>query len=227
MPDYVAPKRQLDAFNCPHCGVYAHQDWRVLHQRGGDFGNFGDFGGADDADDTDDPEVWRARCLRCHRISVWLDHAMVHPGAGEGPPPAPDMPDDIKVDYQEARAIVSLSPRGAAALLRLAVQKLCIELGRPGENLNHDIAALVREGLPPEVQQALDVVRVVGNNAVHPPGQIDISDNQETAATLLEMVNLIVQHRIAPARRAAEAFGRLSEVKRKAIEERDRGAGEP
>jgi hypothetical protein len=56
---------------------------------------------------------------------------MIYPSEGIAPLPHPDLPDDdhhhddqIKDDYLEARAIVSQSPRGAAELLRLTVEKL-------------------------------------------------------------------------------------------------------
>jgi uncharacterized protein DUF4145 len=107
------------------------------------------------------------------------------------------MPQVVRVDFDEAASIVSKSPRGAAALLRLCVQKLVIELGEKGENLNYDIGNLVKQGkVSTAIQQALDVVRVVGNNAVH-PGTIDFDDSRTTATNLFGLVSLIVETAIA------------------------------
>jgi hypothetical protein len=91
---------------------------------------------------------------------------MIFPSALPAEPPNLDLPNDIIDDYEEAREIANKSPRGAAALLRLAIQKLCKHLGQPGKNINDDIKALVAAGLPPKVQEALDIVRVVGNDSV-------------------------------------------------------------
>ena len=104
--------------------------------------------------------------------------------------------------------------------MRLVVQKLCIHLGQPGRNLNDDIAALVRAGLDPQVQEALDTVRVIGNNAVH-PGQIELSDDRATAEVLFGLVNLIVEKLISVPKHVREVYDALPQPNRDAIAKRD------
>ena len=130
------------------------------------------------------------------------------------------MPPNIQADFEEARSIFPLSPRGAAALLRLAVQKLCAHLGEKGKNIDDDIAALVSKGLPVPIQQALDAVRVIGNDAVH-PGQIVLNDERDTAESLFFLVNFIVENRISQPKHIADVYGRLPQPKRDAIERRN------
>ena len=130
------------------------------------------------------------------------------------------MDDDIKLDFLEAAKIVDLSPRGAAALLRLCVQKICIQLGEPGKNIDTDIGSLVKKGLEPAVQQALDIVRVIGNEAVH-PGQIDLRDDRDTALKLFRLINIIAEAMISRPKQIAELYGSLPPTKLQAIEKRD------
>jgi hypothetical protein len=47
-----------------------------------------------------------------------------------------------------------------------------------------DIGELVKAGLPLEIQQSLDIVRVVGNNQVH-PGILDVRDDPEMPSIFL------------------------------------------
>ncbi|WP_081601322.1 DUF4145 domain-containing protein [Thioalkalivibrio sp. HL-Eb18] len=129
------------------------------------------------------------------------------------------MPDPVRESYNEAARISATSPRGAAALLRLAVQLLCIELGEPGKNINTDIGSLVKRGLPPNVQEALDIVRVTGNNAVY-PGQIDV-DSMDTVGSLFSLLNVIVEYMITFPRHISETYRKLPEASRDSIEKRD------
>ena len=159
-------------------------------------------------------------CFTCNNVAVWVHDSLLFPNKNYLIPPNQDLPDDIKRDYEEASEILSKSPRGCAALLRLAIQKLCVYLGEPGKNLNDDIASLVGKGLDRRIQQALDVVRVIGNNAVH-PGQMDMKDGTETARTLFGLVNLIAEKMISEPKHVQVLFDSLPENDRKKIEKRD------
>jgi hypothetical protein len=146
---------------------------------------------------------------------------MILPDESSVEPPPPDLPADLSADYSEARSIFSRSPRAAAAILRLCVQKLMPHLGEKGNNLNDDIKSLVKKGLPPLIQKSLDYCRVIGNNAVH-PGEIDLKDTPEVALQLFSMINIIVEDRITKPKEIEALYSKLPEEARKAIEERDR-----
>jgi hypothetical protein len=161
-----------------------------------------------------------SNCFSCRNWSVWVADKMVHPAQKYGEVPNQDLPDNVRYVVEEARGIISLSPKGAAALLRLAIQLLCKHLGEPGENLNADIAALVSKGLSVRVQQALDIVRVVGNESVH-PGEIDLNDDKGTAVSLFGLVNLIADEMLTRPREVEALYGKLPPDKRAAIEKRD------
>lgn len=161
-----------------------------------------------------------SECFVCRKLSVWVADSVVAPGVRQGPAPNPDMPEHIKADYEEARSIVHTSARGAAALLRLCVQKLCDHLGEQGKTIDDAIASLVAKGLSPVVQQALDTVRVIGNESVH-PGQIDLRDDPETAMELFKLVNIIVTRMISDQKQVDEIYQMLPPEKRAAIEARN------
>jgi hypothetical protein len=162
-----------------------------------------------------------SKCFTCKKIAVWVHDNLVFPNKLYTVPPNQDLPEDVRRDYEEAGEILDKSPRGSAALLRLAIQKLCIHLGEPGKNINTDIASLIKRGLDKRVQQALDVVRVIGNNALH-PGQMDIKDDKDTARTLFGLVNLIAEKMIGEPKHVQNLFESLPEGARKQIEERDK-----
>lgn len=145
---------------------------------------------------------------------------MIYPLHSTVESPNPDLPQTIQDDYEEARLIANFSPRGAAALLRLAVQKLCQHLGEPGRNINADVASLVAKGLPVSVQQALDSVRVIGNEAVH-PGSIDLRDDVSTVYRLFKLVNFIASKMISEPKEIADLYNGLPPDKLAGISKRD------
>lgn len=147
---------------------------------------------------------------------------MIFPATSGAPLAHPDMPPEVAEDFNEARAIVSSSPRGACALLRLGLQKLCAALGEPGKNINDDIASLVGKGLLPQVQQALDILRVIGNDGVH-PGVIDLRDDLQTAVALFGVMNLIVEQLISAPKHTEALYTTLPQGALDALQHRDTG----
>jgi hypothetical protein len=208
--EHVPPMFESKAFHCPLCGVLAGQSWWQLQYEGGRY--IGAF---------------LSRCGNCQDDLYWVrlrdgsDAVRIaDPLVGGGPRPHVQTPENVRGDYEEARAIVMQSPRGACALLRLAAQKLADDLIEGNGDLNSKIATLVSQGLSVDVAQALDALRVVGNNAVHPREMV-LDDDIATATALFECLNLIVEDRVARPRRVAELFDKLPQGARDAITQRD------
>ena len=164
--------------------------------------------------------VFVSKCPHCERLSVWVYDRLVHPQTGGAPPANPDLTDDIRRDYDEANSILDKSPRGAAALIRLAIQKLCDERGQRGKSLDDAIKGLADQGLNARVQKALHTVRVIGNNAVH-PGKMDLRDDRESAESLFRLLNMIATRLISDPKEIDTIYKNLPEHERKRIEKRD------
>jgi len=164
--------------------------------------------------------LFLSKCYVCSKIAVWVHDRLLYPPTRTGPAPNADLPLGVLTDYEEARSILDLSPRGAAALLRLCIQKLCAFLGERGKNIDDDIASLVAKGLNPLVQKSLDIVRVVGNEAVH-PGVMDLKDDRDTATMLFGLIDAIADQMITHPKTVNEMYEKIPPGKRAAIAARD------
>jgi hypothetical protein len=203
---YVPPAFEARQFHCVLCGVFASQSWSSGYILPGG--------------DRITTSFRACHCSHCKNWSYWYEGKLTVPSDAPVEPVHTDLPRDCAIDYNEAREIFIRSPRAAAALLRLCIQKLMAHLGEQGSNINADIKSLVSKGLPIAVQQSLDYCRVVGNNAVH-PGEIDLNDTPEVATHLFAMINFIVEDRISRPKEIERLYGTLPEAARQAIEKRD------
>jgi hypothetical protein len=216
IPEYGNKK-----FQCPHCNTVASQEWFTANNAGETATNIVQHLYLNYRLSIDDyaqrqivsflKEIDRdfknnfysfvpngfsvATCSSCDDFTLWVNNEIVYPKKTTLPPPNDDLNEDIKALYIEASSILVDSPKGATALLRLALQKLLEQVGKSGNNINNDIKSLVAEGMSPKIQQALDLLRVIGNNAVH-PGQINLDDNAEIAQKLFGILNFIAEELI-------------------------------
>ncbi|WP_168170642.1 DUF4145 domain-containing protein [Salinicola sp. MH3R3-1] len=175
------------------------------------------------------PHLWLCRCAHCEKYSYWSDEyhfpkqfhkKMLYPIVVHLPAAHEDMPNDAKVYFNEAREVFAHSPRAAAALLRLSLQVLCSILGK-SKNINKAIGELVSDGLPREVQMALDAIRIIGNESVH-PGEIQDSELSDGVGKAFELLNFIVQDRITRLKEVSALYNSLPVKKLDAVNERDK-----
>jgi len=213
MPDHVPPQYEKDAFHCPHCHAFAQHKWSTLS-----------------VDPLRTPSSIPARlgvsaCAVCGSNTVWRNEERIWPLSPAAPGANADLPDDCKSIYEEAREIAGRSPRGAAALVRLALQKLLkdhfAEHGAKGKNINDDIKVLVEQRkIDPKMQMMMDSIRIVGNHAVH-PGEIDPEEDPELLPRLFEFVNLIVDQAITQPNKIKDLYDSLPESAREQVERRN------
>lgn len=225
---FKEPKFNENSFTCPYCQTYAEQKWSIYkmpmdlnnrfvfncQQEGNPISNLS----VDEVESLDAISI--STCQACKKYHIWHNDKMIVPSDSPIPMPLKDMPKAVKNIYLEARDVYPISYKSACALLRLAVQHLCKELDEKGNNINDDIGSLVSKGLPERIQKALDIVRVVGNNAVH-PGKMDERDTKLYAEKMFKLLNMIVEDRIVKPNEIDDLFDGLPDGAKNAIVRRD------
>ncbi|MFL0475720.1 DUF4145 domain-containing protein [Priestia sp. 179-F W1.4 NHS] len=226
--NYEPPNYGKNSFHCPHCNTFSHQSWHGLRTTQNE-SFVAEQGIAPTPKGMEDAGVngylinnviALSKCYKCRQVSVWKKGKLIFPVSSMAPIPNPDMPDDVKRIYEEAMEVVSISPMASTALLRLALEKLLPQIGAEKANIDNMIGQLVKKGLPQEVQRALDSLRVIGNEAVH-PGTIDLNDNTDIAFALFKLLNFVVDRMITQLKEIDEIYNLIPTSKIKSIENRN------
>ena len=221
-----SPQFLKEVFQCPHCHAFAQQEWDSI----------------DNNSSREDYQV--AECMVCGKLSFWENEKMVYPLTPSAPPAHQDMPANAKEIYEEARNVEPHSKRAAAALLRLSLEKLTKGLLKkiaeeekmPKEDFkkleedlknmpfNKAIGELAKKGLPADIVQMFDIVRITGNDAVHGTGEIDLEgkDTENIVYKLFFITNEIVEGMIATPQRIQDMYSGLPEDKRRGVANRDK-----
>ena len=198
------------SFKCPHCGVYFHQNWRREEIFSSEFGQ-------------------RIRslatgCPSCANAVVLLEIHLAKSFGGDGPhesyvvfpknpqsQPAPaEVPEKIRQDYQEACAVLPISPKASAALSRRILQTVLRENGYNNNNLSRQIRDVIenedaKNSLPLTLRETVDAVRNFGNFSAHPitdQTTLQVIDVEpEEAEWCIEIVDQLFDHYyVAPAK---------------------------
>ncbi len=219
--DGLVPLSYNSAFACPHCEVFADHLWGVVREVT-PFPAYNSIAvGRGYATIATGPLVV-ALCQACQKEVIFHSGKVIVPATTSAPAPAADMPPELSDDYAEAQRVLPVSPRGAAALLRLLVQNLLPLIGAQKDDINKMIGELVQKGpISKAIQQALDSVRVIGNEAVH-PGTMDLKDDRQTATSLFHLINFIVEKAITEPKEVDAIFAGLPSGKLAGIVNRDK-----
>jgi hypothetical protein len=84
----------------------------------------------------------------------------------------------VEEDFEEAAAILTKSPRGAVALMRVCIQKVLPLLKHNGTGSSEYNTEVMRKGLEVEIQQAMEVLQVLRSD----PLQLTNFDSKVGAA---------------------------------------------
>lgn len=126
--------------------------------------------------------------------------------------------------------IKMFSPRGAAAILRLCLQKICNHLSGSERSIADNLNALQKSAdpIPDRFLKAAHAVRVIGNEAVH-PGVIDFSpqDTDDTVNDLFVLINALVENQITQLKTIDAIIGKQPQPVKAKILKHQNGQGQP
>ena len=210
---YYQPEYESENFHCAHCGVYASQYWGYLHM-------IRMTSVAHTSQQSLSDKFATSLCSHCRDWSIWVEESLVYPAQITVEDPNDDMPDEVKKLYRESAQILSISPRAAAALLRLGLQILLGTVGGDGKNINDDIGKIVALGAEPETQKALDILRAFGNNGAH-PGEIKLDEDPDLVNKMYGLMNYVTDRLITQKNQINELFEGLPEGIKNQIKSRD------
>ena len=110
--------------------------------------------------------------------------------------PLPDyIPQAIKEDYAEACLIVGLSPKASATLARRCLQGMIRDFWEVKErNLFKEIEA-IKSKIDPDVWEAIDAVRQIGNIGAHMEKDIDVivEVDENEAGSLIKLIEMLIE----------------------------------
>lgn len=110
-----------------------------------------------------------------HVFIVAQNHELIEiypppPPAKPRPEPHESVKPPYNTDYNEAAAVLGLSPKASAALSRRILQTVIRDkAGITKANLSQEIDELIASGgLPSRINESVDAIRNIGNFAAHP-----------------------------------------------------------
>jgi hypothetical protein len=121
-----------------------------------------------------------SHCQTCNGFTLWVGGRPVFPiNVDKVSAPL------VEEDFEEAAAILTKSPRGAVALMRVCIQKVLPLLKHNGSGPSEYNTEVMRKGLEVEIQEAMEVLQVLRSD----PLQLTNFDSQEDKEVAFRFIN--------------------------------------
>ena len=209
----MTPELLKPNFQCFHCKITTQHHWRALEST--------DILGITHYTALEELENFKISiCYNCRGIAMWHNDKTIFPNTSHQPPAHAEMPEQIKLIYEEAATISRLSPRASCALMRHALEELVKFMEYKGDDLFQDIGQMYKDGLIDDnIKDSLDIVRLTGNDALH-GNQIDMTDKTNVDYMFI-LINEIVETLIALPKRRKDMLENFGQNRLDSIKNRD------
>ncbi len=218
MTKSTIPKLLANVFSCPNCGDTAEQKWAQLFWEGeyiptdpnGEIPEVPYHPASVDGSEGVPRVVLQAKCMSCDKGSLWSaaksqskdgfaifrSGRMLFPRYRKRKSLPPEAGNIAKRYYRDANAIAKISPQAAAALLRATIEALCRQiLGDKRSSLSEMIKVLQSKyHFDKEVEQAMHVLRIIGNEALHPT---ELNYSVRATTTTVNKLFMLVDYIVA------------------------------
>lgn len=208
----------MSGFQCPYCSMVMPITADTYnHQLPAYKSSNGRYGVNEYYDST--LKISFYQCPNCNNFTIFADgigdlvqgiHTLLKPNSLAKQFPN-YIPETIRNDYEEAYAIVNLSPKASATLARRCLQGMIHDFwGIKLKNLNQEISAL-KDKIPPDLWSSIDALRQLGNIGAHMENDtdviVDIDPNE--AESLIKLIELLMKEWYINREERKKLFGEI------------------
>lgn len=167
----------MAGFTCPYCGMVMAITNSTHKKRFPSFNKDAGhvFTGVDHYTEPDAVEMGFYKCPNCGKITITAKgigsavsdvNTTLRPASMAKRFPS-YIPRQIREDYEEAYAIVRLSPKASATLARRCLQGMIRDFWNLSRGNLHDEISALKGSIQPDLWQAIDDLRQLGNIGAH------------------------------------------------------------
>lgn len=214
----------MAGFTCPYCGMVMVINNSTYNKRYPSFtkdvGRY--WNGTGYCTESDTVEMEFYKCANCGSITITANgigsavsdvDTIIRPSSMAKQ--YPDyIPQQIREDYEEACAVLHLSPKSSATLARRCLQGMIRDYwGIVKGSLHNEITAL-KEKIQPDLWQAIDNLRQLGNIGAHMEKDtnliVDIDPGE--AEKLIKLIELLVEEWYINREKRNKLFGDILQI---------------